>query len=361
LPQATDPQVSLLLAALRSWIAAPAPHATGTPLDWDLLLKLAEDTKTIGFLEKGLQNLAVEAPPSVRQALTDARGSILQSNMAQLAETIGCYHLLTSRGIRTLVFKGVLGQQQLYGRVDVRRSNDIDLLVMAEDYEGARDTLTEGGFRPGVDPRNRWWHVYLGEAPYIPARPSRFVVDLHYRMQQPGAPAPRHSNDFFASAVEKKFGERSVMTLAPPFALLTNIVGYSKALRDRQPWLVYAHEIAFAVSRMSEADRSAFEVLARRQGLARLSREAIQASQWLFGTSPHCAGSPAEGRPPELELIRSSLGGKSERLLRRSTMRWRWTDGPLASRIDHFARLTANYYASILVRRREELKAVASR
>lgn len=304
-------------------------------VDWDALIALAAETKTAGLLNMAFGSERSTLPKAVCERLLRIENEILHANLVNLAWTIRAFEAVRSDGIDVLVFKGVVRAHQVYGNWQSRRSGDVDLLVRKTDYLSASDALRRAGFLPLVSADSDWWHRWLGESPFVRPDGSGVVIDLHNSLQQPGGPYPRRMEDFFVNAVKKDFQKVGLCMPASQYSLLIAAISYGKSVLAGTPWLVYAHEIAYAHSRMSIAEQSNMARLARQQGLFNIYREAVANSKALLSNGSYTA---LAASPQHDLLIASALGKAPHHLFDRSRLNWRWADGIGLKKMKYFAR-----------------------
>lgn len=308
------------------------------------VLELAISTKTDGLLY-GL--LDKETAHDVEASAA----SVLSANLAQLDCTIRVSKLLRDADIKGLAFKGCLRANEVYGRIDARRSTDIDFLVPRADYEHACEALTLNGFKPLVSPESKWWHQHLGESPFLMEDGSGMIVDLHNSLQQPGGPYPRDLGEFFLESTTQCFGNEVVHQLAPQHALLVCAISYGKAVREGQPWLSHAHEIATCLAKMSGTEQGKMQMLAARQGLSRVYSDAVHGAIRLFGPT---APDTVETDPPQ-ELVLSAVGHRFRSHFSRTRELWRWCDGNGIERVGNFGAAISRVLLRDLAQFREDL------
>lgn len=347
-----DASTSALAIALSATLPYSRHEMKAAALSPDMCWDLAQSTKCTGLIRL-IEPSLVDWDSTFSERLARDQISTLRSNLAQLAETMECQAVLRQNGITSLAFKGVARQLQLYNRPDVRISSDIDLLVNPTDYPKACSVLAATGYRPGVSIDSRWWHHCLGESPYLPTPPHRFVVDLHHQLQQPGGPPPRHLAELFRRSATIDFGGGSVTTLEPLASLLVTMISYSKAARDLSPWVVYAHEILVARNAFSSGELRAFLDLAASQGLLRLAQDAFGKADLLWRSLDRMSsGEPLS--PSDATIVMSALGKSRAQLFRRTVLRWSWADGTAPRRAIRALLMALSEYRSIYIRRQEQ-------
>lgn len=314
---------------------------------WRELFELAKRAKVSGHLALVVSSETSDAPDDVKQQAKALMSSTAQHNQLNFANTLQVLRAMEIRGVETLVFKGPIRALNVYGSWSVRRSNDVDLLVRAIDYSTALDALDSAGFELLVDTDGSWWRDCLGEMPLRRRDGRGPVIDLHYRVQQPGGPRPRNLEDFFASSIEVNHKGARYRTLSWENALLVTAINYGKAIRDNDSWLHLAHELAFLDQSLSLESRLHLQSVAAQQGLSRLLAEAMNKSRLLFSDGPKTDDSI-------LTIAQESLGGRPHRPLYRTRRVWHWLDGGLIKRSLGLALSSASVVRSEMTRRSDE-------
>ena len=320
-----EAEIALLRHALA---AALDKDDAGEPdagsVDWTVFADRAQHAKCLLIASDGLDRLGLIPGDAFCARVMQRRRECLARNMANLATAARLVRMLDTHGIEAIAFKGVLRSFAVYRRWDARMAHDLDLLVSSRDYRVAGAVLEADGFDAACPPMSRWWHRDLGESPYLPSSPGAPIVDLHHRLQQPGAPAPERLDPLFARARHFELGGYRIRTLDPLDAAMVTASGYAKALRAGESWLVYAHELAAVLAASDEAQRRALDRHAERSGMDRLWREAASVAHDLF-----LATETGEAGARRADLMRSALGDAAggRRWAVRSELLWRWTDG----------------------------------
>lgn len=351
-----SPAQDLLKAGLASWFLGNAAlPGRNFRIDWEEFFVLGHRTKSSLLSAVGLEQHGFPLPDSAITKIAELRSSVLKRNLANIANAVKVASLLEAENIEVVAFKGVARAKQVYGSWDLRRAADIDLLVRHGDYRRAAAVLCNHGFKPGVSVESKWWHDYLGESPYLPESAGGAVVDLHHRLQQPGGPPPLDLGNFFDRKSSLVLGGRTLPVMGPEHASLVTCISYGKAVRNGEPWLVHAHELAMILRESSAAERESLRDLARRQGLERLWNDAVRNASALFAVDLGFGKPGASTNFAADELLSSALGEatRRKRPLRRTELQWRWTDGDLVTRIGRVASGLARVAASQLHHARE--------
>lgn len=307
--------------------------------DWPAIRELASRTKILGLVPRW-------ACPDERlqRDFAEIRAGIVQQNMRNLAWTIKVHELLRAGGIDALFFKGTIRSSDVYGSLDCRSSNDIDVLVRPSEYSAACALLQQNSYRAQVSPRSIWWHTCLGESPFRQEEQNSPYIDLHHQIQQPGGPYPTNLMQFFSEAGTRRFGRTEVSVPSPAHALIIAIINYGKALRAGEPTIARLHEISFSLRKGGAVPPADVLELARRQGLENLASEAMCKAFILF---PRDKNDPYHHPEFDKTLLASLCMTPSPRFAR-TKMLWRWTDGTLANRVARFGiavqRVAANSF-----------------
>lgn len=320
----------VLIEALRAW-SAPNYSLSFQPqsIDWGEAIHLATTSNTVFAMLDGLQKHGIQPPAQIAEKAAAERRAILASNLACIAATVRIGKILRSHGIESTAMKGVTRMHSLFGRWDMRRAGDVDVLVTRKNYHEAIEVLTSNKFIALVPAKSRWWHDFLGESPYLSPHNDGVIIDLHYKLDQPGTPADADVEALIHNSRLVNFGKSAAYVLSDKDSLMLAATSFGKAIRSKEPWLRHAHEIAIARSgARSEADNGAaseqlYDRYAASKGISRLWRHAKEASDMLFKENTDLSPDVFE------ETVRSSIGrqGDGRHNFVRSQLLWRWTDG----------------------------------
>lgn len=334
-----------MVTALRSALGHDGEPVGGLsdgldPADVEAVARVAVSNKIGGMLRAGVLRAGLPMPSRLDAILRADQSRAVAKNLLNLLETERVLGILGKR-FEVLVIKGPVRSFELFGQLDSRASNDIDILVRRSDYDQAGQILCENGYRRGVSRDDRWWHQYLGESPFLPDE-GRCTVDLHNKVQQPGGPSPKDLSMFFRNARIVSVANRQFKVPGPHEALLLAYVSASKALRSGEFWLAYAAEIATCRLQMSEHARLEFDEIATRQGLARLVRHVDRVVDCIMALP----GRESIAYPPSraiaaLAAIPFGDGLPAGRKFHRSRLIWEWVDGAGLRRVSDFVRHSA--------------------
>lgn len=270
-------------------------------------------------LRQAPERCAALLGPSFAQARMVHAARTLQSNGVLLQHATRVSAMLDAAGIAHLVFKGPLRQQQLYGDLYIRASNDVDLLVAKRDFRAARAVFLDAGFdyfHKGL--MRFWWRRYGGQNGLIEPSTPGWSVDLHHALQPPETEQATGMDMFLSSAERITLPSGAKLPIpAPRHARLIAAMNVVKALHLRRPnwsdptmaWrrttVVHACDLATDLAG-DAARRAEFLSDAARHGVPGTARLALQMTGALFG--------PAYGLP---DGTPKALHGYDEDMLRR--------------------------------------------
>ncbi len=287
------------------------------------MFALAQSTKTFLITAEGLAKNSSDIPSPYDQQVAAEKAKCFHLNMTNVASAVRICTILRTHGIDVACIKGVPRGFEIYDRWDVRRTGDIDLLVHPKDYREAAEVITKNGYYTPVPVDSVWWHTYLGESPYLPSSTTGPIVDLHWKLDQPGTPAMPDISGVLRRTQSRTFGKFVIPTLSQADALMLTATSIGKAIRAQETWLVEAHEIALSVRKGGELSRENLNQYAHRQGVGRLWQFVLRQVDRLF---PPDVGTQ---EPWDDELACSVLGlpAPNQHSMFRTQLLWLWSDG----------------------------------
>ncbi|MFC3801795.1 nucleotidyltransferase family protein [Cohnella sp. GCM10012308] len=279
-------------------------------VDWSCFLKLAKNHRVYPVLSAYLNKKTTEIPDYVKAEL-NAESRYNRLKMLSLAAEMSRVSAhLASGNIRSLVLKGPLLAQDLYGDLSKRTSKDIDILIPAAKLDEARSLLAELGYEcekeqlPNVLNGWKWRHHHISFT-----HPSHSLqIEVHWRL----APGPGREPDFddlWSRRREHSFGNGIVAYLGREDQFLYLVHHGARHGWFRLRWLCDIDVLA-----RRELDWSSCAQLAVRYRTEHLVGQAlILASQWFHTPVPRelegfTSLKQASARIPQvLTFIRDSL------------------------------------------------------
>ena len=221
-------------------------------------------------------------------ALGDYQALTLSRNAEILHECLRITRHFCSRSVAHLFIKGPIQQFALHEDYFVRPSLDIDILVAGSDYDRSITALREIDYE--VASKSLWWRAFLGEQHLSRRDRLAPTVDLHYRLQQPGSPAPRDLSGSFADSGSCAFLDHELPRLGDADIPLLSALSIVKALYHRD--CAGSHVADLFVSLRAGAPQmvNSFLLRADRQGIMGSALLALRIVGETFGVAFAGAG-----------------------------------------------------------------------
>ncbi|MBI1238161.1 MAG: hypothetical protein GC199_02340 [Alphaproteobacteria bacterium] len=211
--------------ALR-WLAdllrAPNPDfAAIAAEDWDSLIALACDHFVIGELAERAESQPALLPPSAAEMLEGVRVLSRERGARMACELESVSALLNQAGVVPVMLKGAAYLAcDPAGRARLRLSNDLDILVHADDLTRATAALTAQGYQPhGETPRLRHHHL-----PSFIAEGQTFPIELHERPLNWIVRGRLTTDEMIAKARPMAFGAARVLVPSATHLVLHSIL-----------------------------------------------------------------------------------------------------------------------------------------
>ena len=296
----------------RSGIIAAAARVT----DWDDVVRLAERHRIEPLVANGLTGAGRPVPPPLADRIAQLRADTLRD----LGESLRIAAAFTAERIAHRFLKGLPLGMLAYGSPLLKRSWDIDLLVLPADAVRAAACLDALGYTAVVPPRPldevefARWSVVSKEAEFH--NPRGTTVELHWRVSD----HPRLLAAIAASGPSRSvalLGNHAVATLADADNLAYLAVHGGAHAWFRLKWIA---DFSAFLAGLPPERRAALLDEARATGAGRAIDLALALCAALFDDVSAAA---AKTLAPALRLSRQAIAG-SEALAdqRASSLRW---------------------------------------
>jgi len=183
-----SPEFRLLGAALRpptqTESAVALVQASAGDLDWAHVLRLAERHRVVPGLAAGIARAGVDVPAPYGDRLRDGLALAAFQELALAGTTKRILRSLTDAGIEVAVLKGVPLSLIIHGRLGLRTSRDIDLIVAPDAVARALEILEKDDFRPiePVGKDNLRALIRHRKDIELTSPHSGQIVELHWRL-----------------------------------------------------------------------------------------------------------------------------------------------------------------------------------
>ena len=209
------------------------------PIEWESVLRLAEQHGTSSLLYQNLSHVADAIPSAVLTSLRQRYERNVHKSLFLTRELIRILDCLDAIGVEVIPYKGVVLSEVYYGDMAMRQSGDMDLFVRKRDVARTKSAVRDLGFTPRVPiPED-------AEADYIasgyectfdsPA--GKNLLELQWALQPRFYAVDFEMDGLFERAVNVALAGRSVRTPSPEDLLLVLSVHAAKHVWGRLIWL----------------------------------------------------------------------------------------------------------------------------
>lgn len=185
-------------------------------VDWQTLLKLAEQHCVRPMLRQTLKSVCWDAvPQTIQRELTRFNKANIQKNLLFTGELLRLLALFQKHAVPIAAFKGPILAHSVYGHISLREFSDLDVIVQEKDLSKAEDILTACGYQ--ADFANRDFRSaflsYQGQYAFR-NNDLGFSVDLHWRLSSKGVTFPLQMAEIWPRLETETIAGRPVLTLA---------------------------------------------------------------------------------------------------------------------------------------------------
>jgi Uncharacterised nucleotidyltransferase len=253
-------------------------------LDWNEVLRLAEYHGVLPLAARNLIEVARGLPPEVERSLRSAYEANLRRSLWFAAELARIMQHFERRQVRAVPYKGPVLAQSLYRDLGLRSFSDLDFLISPADFERAKQTLAEIGYRPSGEYNpavespalERFW-LRTGYERSFDGAAGKNLVELQWALLPHFYAVDLRVEDLLARAGTAVVGEREVLCLSPEDSLLALCLHAAKHLWTRLIWLADIAETLRSYSGTQTIDYARVFSRARSLGIARI----LGVSFWL--------------------------------------------------------------------------------
>ncbi|MGA9544147.1 MAG: nucleotidyltransferase family protein [Candidatus Sulfotelmatobacter sp.] len=252
------------------------------PVDWEMVLRLAENHGTSSLLYQSLLRLGDMVPSLVLASLRQRYEGNVYKSLFLTRELIRIVGRLEGLGIDAVPYKGVVMSEIYYGDMALRQSGDMDLFVRKRDVGRIKSALRDLEYTTRLVIPDEVLEDYIA-AGYewtfdSPAGPN--LLELQWALQPRFYAVDFDMDGLFERAVKVTVAERSVKTPSPEDLLLVLSVHAAKHVWGRLIWLC---DIAQILKRENLGwDR--VQVRTRDLGIERILRATLLLANRLLGT-----------------------------------------------------------------------------
>jgi hypothetical protein len=146
------PEWNILLAAVSSDSKSAQLHRVAllsdNSVNWDFLLRLADQHGVTSLLYQSLEPLNGVVPAAILASLRQAYERNIHKSLFLTRELIRILDRLSELGIDVIPYKGVVLSELYYGDIALRQSGDMDLFVRKQDVGRIKRAVGDLGYTP---------------------------------------------------------------------------------------------------------------------------------------------------------------------------------------------------------------------
>lgn len=188
--QSLAPALQFVLACCRwprdAQFAIASVQAAREVADWNSVFECAEAHRVEALVAHAIRGLAGEIPADVLAWAQDVRETMRRRAPVEIAETLRLSTALGAADIPFRLLKGAALGSLVYGQPALKRSWDIDVLVLPTDAQRAAKCIAELDYVPTKPPRPldaaefQRWSAVSKHAEYASTR--GMTIELHWRV-----------------------------------------------------------------------------------------------------------------------------------------------------------------------------------
>jgi hypothetical protein len=237
------PEWNLLLAAsspdLHEGDLSRIRSMLGAPVQWDSLLRLADQHGTSSLLYQNLAPLVNVVPSAMLASLRQSYERNIHKSLFLTRELIRILDCLNGLGIEVIPYKGVVLSEAYYGDMALRQSGDMDLFVRKQDVARIKSAVRDLGYTPRVLIPEDAEQDYIasGYECTFDSPAGKNLLELQWALQPRFYAVDFDMDGLFERAVNVSVAGRRVKTPSPEDLLLILSVHAAKHVWGRLIWL----------------------------------------------------------------------------------------------------------------------------
>jgi hypothetical protein len=253
------------------------------PVEWEMVLRLADKHGTSCLLYQNLLRLRNRVPHSVLASLRQGYERNVFKSLFLTRELMRIVACLEGFGIEAISYKGVVLSEVYYGDMALRQSSDIDLFVRKRDVGRVKNALRELEYTTRLVIPDELLEDYIG-AGYewtfdSPAGPN--LLEVQWALQPRFYAVDFEMDGLFERAVKVTIADRAVRTPSPEDLLLVLSVHAAKHVWGRLIWL---RDIA-QILKVENLNWDRVRARTRELGVERILRITLSLANRLLGTA----------------------------------------------------------------------------
>lgn len=215
-------------------------------IDWDYFYQLARRHSVVPLIYKQLSSIPAANIPADQLARLKANyQENLARNLLLTAELCRILQSFAAEGIKAVPYKGPALAIYAYGKLDLRRFVDLDILVRKADVLRAKDLLTAQGFICGT-PWTDAQQALLMRTQHnlsLSREDGRLLVELHWEVASGLFASSLQAEHLWGRLKTMRLNDLTVQSLSTEDLLLSLCVHGSKHFWERLAWICDVAEL----------------------------------------------------------------------------------------------------------------------
>src|SRR5438270_2772207 len=209
------------------------------PIQWDMLLPLAEQHGVQCLLHETLSRVSADVPESAMRSLQQIYQVNLHKSLFLARELIRIVDHLRSAGVEVLPYKGPALAETYYGDIALRPAGDIDLLIQEADVSRIREAVKQLGYIPhwSYSPSQERAFVKSGYECAFDGPAGANLLEVQWDLQPKFYAVDFDMKGLFGRAVTTSVAGYSIKTPSPEDQLVILALHASKHVWSRLIWL----------------------------------------------------------------------------------------------------------------------------
>ena len=154
-------------------------------VDWDGVMSLSINHGTLPIVYKKISELKTGLIPSeILLKFKDVYQKIVRWNLIKSNQLLKVINILMENEIKAIPIKGPVISKQAYGDVGFRMFQDLDLLILPDNFIKAYDVLCKENYEPSIklsEKKKKLWNQFRRD---IEFKNGKTLIDLHQRISQ---------------------------------------------------------------------------------------------------------------------------------------------------------------------------------
>lgn len=253
------------------------------PIDWEAVLRLADNHGTSSILYQNFSALSDFVPSAVLASLRQGYERNIHKSLFLARELMRILQCLEELGIEVVPYKGIVLSEVYYGDMALRQSGDMDLFVRKHEVTRIKDAVRGLGYTPRVLIPEDAEEAYIasGYEWTFDSAAGRNLLELQWALQPRFYAVDFDMDGLFERAVNATVAGRAVKTPSPEDLLLVLSVHAAKHVWGRLIWLCDIAQIL----RRDDVNWDWVQARAHEIGIERILRITLLLTNRFLGTA----------------------------------------------------------------------------